>query len=152
MALLTRRHILQSTAPVVGVGVAGCTGLEAFASSPPTVELLEVENENPEPHSVSALLTSEGDPIFADTVEIDPYDSETNTLQTARFEGVPTDEPADTLYAWRDGQPREDWYESDLTQTDNECENLYIRIRNKETVPGEPLTVRHSLVGCDGPN
>jgi len=93
MALLTRRHLLSLTAAVLGSGVAGCTNLEGFAPSYPTVELLELENENPKPHTVSVLLLADDNPIFADTVEVDPYSPETNTLQTARFEGVPTDNP-----------------------------------------------------------
>ena len=149
MVLLSRRRLLQSAAPVVGGGVAGCTDLHAGRASPPTVELLEAQNENPASHSVSVLLLTDGEPLFGETVRLEPYDPETNQLRTARFGGYPTDEPVETIYAWRDDQPRDDWQKADLTESGHDCEELYIRIRNKESVSGEPLTLRHSLTGCE---
>jgi len=151
MSLLTRRRLLVSVVPAVGGGVAGCTGLGAVQRSAPTIEHLEAQSENPEPHTVSVLLLADGEPLFAETVDLPPYNPETNRIRTQIFEGYPTDEPVETLYAWRDDQPRDDWQEADLTRTDNECEDIIVRIRNENVVSGEPLTLRHALAGCEGP-
>jgi len=40
-------------------------------------------------------------------------------FETLGSEGIPTDKPTDTLYAWLDDLPKKDRYESDLTQTKN---------------------------------
>ena len=149
MVPTTRRHLLRSVPVALSVGIAGCAGLDVGSASPPTVETLRAENENTAEHTVFALLLTDGEPVFADSVELAAYNPETNNPRRATFEGVPTDEPVDTLYAWRDDQRRDDWQKADLTQTGNECEDVSIRIRNEESVPDEPLTLRHSLIGCE---
>jgi len=143
MPSLSRRRLLELSG-TIGVGsVAGCTELQSSGTETYLLDL-EAENFDRESHTVYALLMSEGEPVSWESVSVPPYDPETDRIEARQFEEFPLDPELETLYTWRDAQPREAWQEFDISSWEATCLKLRIQIGDSDQEsPGE-ITIWHS--------
>jgi len=134
MARLTRRRTLQLGSVTLGGAIAGCTALGDGDSETLTLGELHVDNLDFESHTVSVLFLDGENPVYWDTMDASPAESEEDDATDVAvagggiFEGYPTEVGNYVMYAWRDQQPRSEWEQFDFREHDGSCIGVEIKI------------------------
>ena len=108
---------------------------------------ISVLNRDPATYTVSMLLVEDGEPVYWDSVDVDAYSADSDTVGSAEFENYPTEPGAYTLYVWRDDQPRSAWAEYDLREYDLPCVKFLVILGRPSDDRRRRVSLRPSA-GC----
>ncbi|SIS05565.1 hypothetical protein [Natronorubrum daqingense] len=140
----SRRNVLRIAGVSIATVSAGCASLQNLTSGETRIEGLAIHNTDYEEYTGYVLLVDGEDPVYFDSMELEPFSEEENTAGGGLFEGYPSNPGEYTLYAWLDDQSRSEWAQFDVTERDT-CTKITIIVEGPDR-EGEVKIV--STAGC----